>query len=414
MHNKKLNILFLFLFSFAALTRSQTQKSTSLNHDEENYNKVEELVAALHEEDTAIFWKLYYKYYKEAKTNKNYFLETNLAGKRGIYYYYHNKPKLAISYLDSALQISKKQHLEEATLAHLMNRGAVYFTIGNYSASLNDYKASERLMIKNKSPKIGGLLGNISLLYQEIGDLENAKKYLYRSMPFVKLDKQIDSYTKALNNLALIHKKEKNYKAADSLFRLGYNLCKENNLDDDLSDVLYNLVELLTIQKKYEEAKKLNVELLEHVAKTKDASWTKLVTLDLANLNYLTGNKGAAKKYLSQAENISTKESGEDTTNLDLLNTLATLYLNLGFYEKSARTFLHYVKSDQRNIRQHEVLNLQQLTYKYEKQQDSVSNAKEKEITELRNIHNQEKASVKLHQQQIILIASLVDRKSVV
>ncbi|MBK6522501.1 MAG: hypothetical protein IPG08_09245, partial [Sphingobacteriaceae bacterium] len=93
-------------------------------------------------------------------------------------------------------------------------------------------------------------------------------------------------YAKSLNNLALIYKKENNYKAADSIYRIGYAIAKANGLLDDYADITYNLVIILTLQKKFREAKEFNLELLEHVKKHKDVSWTKQVKQNMAQICY--------------------------------------------------------------------------------------------------------------------------------
>ncbi len=404
MYLKRKRIVLVLLCSLGMSISSYAQ----VKFKKEDQDKVDEMNEVAKKGDSLLFMKLYLKNFSESKASKNYFLLSYSYSKYAIFCYYRNRIKKGIPYLDTAIQISSQNNLEEVTLALLMNRGAFYYTIGNYSSALNDYKASEVLMVKNKSSRIGGLLGNISLLYTEIGDLEKAKKYLYRSIPFVKLDTENDAYVKSLNNLGLIFKKEKNYIAADSVFRIGYALSKEKKLDSDFSDVLYNLVEVLTIQNKIQEAKTFNEELLPHVIKTKDASWVKLVILDHANLNYRLGNITEAKKYLLRAEQIKIDETGREIQDLDMMSVAATLYLNLGYYEKSARMFAAYYESEGRNTKQNETLNLQELTYNYEKRQDSLAHAKEKEIIALESLHEKEKAETKLHQQQIILGVSLI------
>lgn len=400
------------VISFALLLQltlcAQKAPIENSRYKKEDKAKVAAMSKALENSDSATFFKLYTSYLTEAKKNKNYFLWSYCYDKRAIFSYYRTETAIALAYYDSALLIAEPNDLKDVTSGLYMNKGAISFTGRKYSQALKNFKKAEALMLETKSPRIGGLLGNISLLYQELGDLENAKKYIHRAIPFAKLDKAEDSYAKSLNNLGLIYKKERNYKAADSLFRIGYAFTKEKKLHADFADVCYNLVELLSIQGKYAEAKPFNEELLEHVKKYKDASWVKLVILDQARIYYNLNDLAMAKKYIAMAEAVPLPANILDREKLDFLSTFGELYLNLRLFEKSARAYNEYYNLDQKNSQQSAIIELQQLSYKYEKEQDSLANAKEKELAELVSIREQEKAEHRLQQQRIVTGVSLV------
>lgn len=399
-------LLPLFLFCFQS--KAQDKPLTEYQKARATHSAtIDKMIEHIHAGDSLAFFDL-------IKANKllsikkgDRFLLAYCYEKIGTWHYYKGNYKTTILYFDSAIVISKKNKLQELTSSFCMNMGSVYFMSRNYSESLKYFKYSQEIMEKLKTEGLPMLYGNMALLYQEIGDLENAKRYLHRNMPFVKLKKEKDSYAKSLNNLALIYKKENNYKAADSIYRIGYELTKANDLKDDYADITYNLVNLLTIQKNFTEAKQFNVELLEHVKKYKDASWVKQVKQNMAQICFGLKDIPSTKKYLNESETIliNDEEMGEDDINSIL--TIAVLYHKLGVYDKASYAFHKHYDLNEKNGKEKKLMDAAQLSYKYEKHKDSITVAKEKEITELENLRVQEKAEAKLKQQRIIIFVSL-------
>ncbi|MBK7311013.1 MAG: tetratricopeptide repeat protein [Sphingobacteriaceae bacterium] len=335
-------LLPLFLFCFQS--KAQDKPLTEYQKARATHSAtIDKMIEHIHAGDSLAFFDL-------IKANKllsikkgDRFLLAYCYEKIGTWHYYKGNYKTTILYFDSAIVISKKNKLQELTSSFCMNMGSVYFMSRNYSESLKYFKYSQEIMEKLKTEGLPMLYGNMALLYQEIGDLENAKRYLHRNMPFVKLKKEKDSYAKSLNNLALIYKKENNYKAADSIYRIGYAIAKANGLLDDYADITYNLVTILTLQKKFEEAKEFNLELLEYVKKHKDVSWTKQVKQNMAQICYDLKDLPGAKKYLYESESISLKDEDMDEDDINSLLTAAVLYHKLGVYDKASQTFLkHY------------------------------------------------------------------------
>jgi serine phosphatase RsbU (regulator of sigma subunit) len=402
-------LLIIVFFVFSGYVISQ-KYYTNPRYKKKDVDRVDSLSDALKAGDSVLFFKMHDRYLAEAKRDTIYYLWVYCYDKLAIYNYFKQDLDLSLLYYDTAVSVAKKYHLSDALSGLYMNKGAILYAQGKFTASLTNYKIAEELMIKNKMPKLGGLLGNISLLYQEIGDLENAKRYVYRSIPFVKLDKEPDTYAKLLNNLGLIFKKERNLKSADSIFHLGYEHTKLHHLDNDFADVTYNLAEVLYLQKKLKEARAIDEELLPVVTKLKGLSWQKLVLLDLAKVNFELKDLTASKKYLATAEAIKLDSDVSSREKQDHLALLGQMYMNLGQFEKSTRAFSEFIKLEQQYKGQNrdDVIGLQQLSYKLEKQQDSLNNAKEKEILALENQHEQEKAESKLKQQRIIIIISLI------
>ncbi|MBK7817004.1 MAG: hypothetical protein IPJ60_05180 [Sphingobacteriaceae bacterium] len=63
-------------------------------------------------------------------------------------------------------------------MSALMTRGAIQYVKGESYPSLKDYLESEKLMIKYKSTKLGGLYTNIAMIYNEISEEGLSASYL--------------------------------------------------------------------------------------------------------------------------------------------------------------------------------------------------------------------------------------------
>jgi len=167
--------VFIFLFSVIFSTGLFSQASKN-----EMSVKNQDLNDAAHSGDSVLFFKFFNAYKKEAKFNKDYALLINCYSNLGSYYYYQNQITNAIKSFDSVCIEAKKHDKPETYATGLMNRGASYYTNQQYAFALRDYLEAELKMQELKSSGIGGLQGNIALLYSEIEDLKNAKIYLFK------------------------------------------------------------------------------------------------------------------------------------------------------------------------------------------------------------------------------------------
>lgn len=401
-----LNHIILLFLLFGCAVNAQNKEYIS-NLRKAYGPTIDKLTEYTGKNDSVAFFKLL-KESKVTAIKKNIpYLLAYCYEKQGIWYYYRNNFKTTLLFLDTAITISKKGGLNEISTNFYMNKGSVHYMMRDFPQSLNCFKLCQDIMEKNNSEGLILLYGNMALLYQEIGDLENAKKYLYRSFPFAKMKNEKDSYAKAINNLALIHKKEGNFKAADSLFRIGYYLTKTNSLHQDFADITYNLVGLLISEKKYQEAKTFNLELLESVKLHKDISWVKQVKQNMAQIYFDLNDIQNAKKILKESEAIQLNPEEIDDDDANSLITVANLYHKLGMYDKASANYYLNNELMEKFGKEKKLMDAAQLSFKYEKHRDSLQTAKEKEIAELENLREQEKTDNKLKQQKIIIAVSL-------
>lgn len=396
-------LLNITLISLPFLLRAQS------NENAQKIDKlIEPLVKATESLDSTQFFSSYNKFQRLAKKSNDQYLMVSLLNKKSVFYYYQGNYKAAIKCCDSAIKLATLNSFTNALSGFYMNRGAMHYSALQFSEALKDYKQSETLMLKSNSSGIGGLLVNISLLYREIEDIPNAKKYLYRSIPFVKASKDLGGYAIVLNNLGLIFKDEKNFNAADSVFRLGYEHCKKNKLNRDFADVCYNLINNLLKLNKLEEALNLELELLKHVKSLNDPSWEKFILQTIAKTYFELNNINDAKKYLNLSEKIILKNETVDKDELATSLSMADIYFKLKDYKKASETYKHYFNLEDSINVESDYGNVTRLTYSYEKKQDSLNNAKELEISQLEMSHNQEKAEQKLLTQRIFLVFIIV------
>ena len=367
---------------------------------------LEPLTASINKQDTERFYSEYKKLYTKAKSQKDTLLFINLLNKSGIFCYFIGDLKKGVLFYDTAILIGQKQSYDYSLSGFYMNRGAIFYSDQKFAAALKDYKQSEILMLKLKSERIGGLLGNISLLYREIGDLKNAKKYLHRAMPFVKALKDTASYAKNINNLGLIYKDEKNYIEADSLFKVGYSFCKGNNLVHDFADVTYNMIINLRKLSRNKEALIYAKELLEHVKKYKDPSWEKLLAQEIAGIYFQVNKYNDAKSFLRLSQKIKITENTTDRDTKASLLSMAQLYYNLKEFKNSAAAYNEYFHLEENSSSSAEMNNVNQMTYSYERREDSLRNEQEKQIAEIESLRQQEKSEHRLQQQKVLLMLS--------
>lgn len=401
----------LFVYSFAGFSQQIKRKLDSLEQffisaktaDQKNQIRYKQLSMAAREGDSLDFFPLRQRCVKEATDAKNAVLKVNVYQFSGVYFYFNGDYVLSKSYFDSACAFSRSKHIEEALMMSLMSRGAIHYATQQYYNALRDYLESEKLMIKYKSDKIGGLYSNITMIYSDIGDLDQAETYMRKAIPFIKATGEEESLTKAYNNLGLIAKKRKNFSQADSFFNMGLELAKKNGYQRDVSDILYNLTDVLNVLNKREEALKYRLELLELVKKTKEPNWEKIIDLDVASSYYDLGDVASSKKYIADAEKIEWRENAVTAQRADYYTGIGELYLALKDFQASAHAFNTSIKLKNELAQRSELFGLEQIKYTYDKQQDSLKFAKQKEIDDLYNEKKQEEAQHKLAQQRIII-----------
>jgi serine phosphatase RsbU (regulator of sigma subunit) len=359
--------------------------------------------------DSAAFLAFANPYRAKALNTKSFPLLCNIYEKFAIYYFYKGKPDISYKYFDSAVAVIVREKLPEYNYYSVYrNRGVIKYSDSDLEGALRDYKRTEALILKYKVGDIGSLYNNMATLYFIAHDNENGKKYLYKAMPFVKMNKNSDSYIKLLKSLGSVYIAEKQYTRGDSVLLAAADLSRKLNFKTDLAEALYDYNNSLKFQRRYKESKVVIEELIQLTKELKDVDWQLQVTLELARIDLTLNDKTGALKAATEAESIKTTGRMPNLEKLDILQNFAFAYYELGMYKKAAENFRSYQILSEQDKEENEVGKLGALSVNYDRQQDSLSAAREKEIIELSNLREQEKAENKLKQQRIIIIVSLV------
>lgn len=418
--NKISSVILLSIFllgDFKGYSQSKTPKKIdsldNLCQNETNLAEKADLISNLLIElytnyDSTQFQFYKSKYYAQAKELKSEALLANIYHQTGIYYYYQGDINKGILYLDSAIYLSNKSKSENRMMSHLMTRGALRYMTQNYYAALSDYFATEKLMLKYNSEKIGGLYSNIAMLYTEIEDLNQSEIYSRKAIPLIKLLNDNEGLAKILNNLGLIQKRKNNLPRADSLLRVALEVAKKGNFKRDISDIEYNLASVLLKQEKYQEALPFYLDLREMVTENKENDWKKVIEIDIAYIYVKLNNKALAEKYLNSAEQLNWGETKLLKREVDYYNQLASVYFELGEHKKAAQFFSKALNLQLKVEKETSVLDIQKVRYANQKEKDSLEFAKQKQIDDLYNAKIQEEAEHKLNRQRIIITISVL------
>ncbi len=399
--------ILILLFCFAFGLRSQVDfHKTYFPKEVDSILKLFRL-AGTH--DSAAFFTYANNYKKRAFAEKNYGLVCNIYEKYAIYHFYKAQLPISFKYFDSAVALIENEKLPDYNYYSVCrNRGVMRYSSQDFYGALKDYKKSEEVMVKYKIGDMGGLYTNIAQLYLIAHDAVNGKKYIFKAMPFVKLSKEKDAYIKLLKSLGGVYTSEERYKSADSIFLYAAQLSKENNLITDYAECLYDYTNSLKGQTKIAETEPIFAELVQLTKQLGDDDWRLQVTLELAKVNYILGHTADSKKHLLEAEKITPSNTMPNIEKLDVYKNLGLVYHSLGFYQKASGVYQKFIDLKQLEEENDDIGRLGELSNDFERKQDSISAVREKELVELGNLREQEKAEHKLQQQQVIIIVSLI------
>ncbi|MBK7817003.1 MAG: SpoIIE family protein phosphatase [Sphingobacteriaceae bacterium] len=206
----------------------------------------------------------------------------------------------------------------------------------------------------------------------------------------------------------MLEKKKKNFHKADSLFMAGLQIAKKHNYSRDITDLLYNICENLDHQKRYNESIVLRKELYEMIQKTGEPNWLKSTTLELASNYFILNDIAGAKKFLRETESIDWLEPVSPSHKISYLVNLGNLTYSLGDYKRSAAVFMEMNNSSEQEAINSTINDIEQMRYVYQKQQDSLTFAKQKEIDDLLNEKQQQESEHKLLRQKIVMFISII------
>lgn len=401
------------IFLCVSIVFFTTRISGQANFLKKYFPKDELTIVKLHglavENDSTKFFSFANGYRSKTLHEKNYPLLCCIYGKYAVYYFVNDEIEQALNYFDSSLAIIRNHNLPEYNYYSVyQNRGLMKNQIEDYSGALEDFKKTEGLVLKYKIGDLGSVYSGMATLYVMGYDAGNAKKYVFKAMPFIKIGKNIQRYVKLLNSLSSVYYLENDFKRCDSINAIATRLSKENNLLVEYAECLYDHANSLKTQDRLVETKSVFTELISVLTEIGDWDWKLQVILDLAKISLQTGDLPGAKKLLLLAEKIKPSENMPDIEKIDIYRNLGLIYSNLGLYKKSADAFKIYLQYTELGKSTKGVAKLNQLTNEYERKQDSLNAARDKAFLEMANAHEQEKAAYQLRQQRTIILVSSI------
>ncbi len=141
--------------------------------------------------------------------------------KLGIYYYTIGQMDSATLYYSKALDLAKINNRVVLEAFIHQNRGLVYERIGEYENAIKENILSLKLFEKVKSDfSVANLKNNIGIIYLKQHDFVLAEKYFLESYDYLKKTGNPGALCYVYQNLGLIESNKENYEKSDSLYKL--------------------------------------------------------------------------------------------------------------------------------------------------------------------------------------------------
>lgn len=194
-------------------------------------------------------------YIKKAKTSNQ-----NVKQIRGYYLAsFLNKEKIAISFCDSALRLSKKKRIIDLYPDLYLNKGVLYFSLGEYKHSIDNLIfAKENIDKKNRPYKYRIIISRIANVRSLIGKHKEAlpifKEILKTGLPKNPEIYDINDYLLNLFGLAHTYRKVKELDSATMFNTNGIDLSKKFNKENYYSLFVLNEATNLFDKERYAEA----------------------------------------------------------------------------------------------------------------------------------------------------------------
>ena len=292
--------------------------------------------------------------------------------------YSNSYPDSGVKYGLIAIEIAKKNNLDNKLIVSLRRLGICYTNLGNFTAGLRCHYQSLDLATKLKRDKdIGIALGNIGVVYMDIGDQTKALDYNLKS---IRLKEKVKDYASIANNyynigviykdleetdkamaamdsavnisirenqsnilgvayngIGMVFKAKKNYGSALNYYRKGIETNIKNENDFNLSESYADIGSLYAVLKQYDSAIyyfKLDGEI------SRKINYKTGMAHSLSNLSSLYVNLKEPIKVIKYAQ------ASLDIDRLSLGNLefcyglLSDAYRDLGDYKKALQYYV--------------------------------------------------------------------------
>ncbi len=293
------------------------------------------------------------------------------------------KYKAADSILQLTLELAesssgiKAQKLKAAVLCSI---GVLYEDESNLSQALDYFFKAMKIfeMTKNESGQASNF-SDIGIVYMDEHNYTQALEYFFKALKMFDTIGDKNGQAHVLGNIGIIYDDEKNYQQA-----IDYDF-KSLKLFQDLRNKIGQAISLSNIGSVHEQMGNYKQALdylfkSEQMAETIGDKFGQAINLgSIGSIYSKTGNFKASEVYLKKA--IAIDSSIGDRTDLQQFETyLSQLYdtthryqLALEWFKKSS-----VLKDSLFNINKDETITRKEVTFKFERQQDSIKSAQDK------------------------------------
>jgi len=295
--------------------------------------------------------------------------EATALGNMGYIYHDIGEYPQALTKFFESMKINEKIGNKQGMAAGYCNIGIILDAQGKFNEALKYQKMSLALNkeVLNDSKGISVSYCNIGLVYEELGNYPEAISNIMQSITIAQQTNDTESVGRGYINLGIIYADIGNNAEAIRYQKKGLALDKMIGYKLNMCAAYINLGDLYTAEKKYTEAKKyldsalvLNKAILDKYTYT--SAYTSYALLDSATGNFKLAYEHY-KLYLSYQDSLISQASLEKITNLEL-------------------------------------------TYKYDKRDDSIKAVQEK--TEIIRTAENKRKSILTYSIIIILILSII------
>jgi signal transduction histidine kinase/tetratricopeptide (TPR) repeat protein len=248
--------------------------------------------------DSALFH--YNKSYDIRKTLKDKALIASVLSKIGIVEQEMGNYTKALEYQFQVLRIYEELGKENYQAITLNNISQTYDKLKNYDKEIEYGEKSLKIHLKNNNEyNAAQSYGNLASAYKAKGDIIKSNEYLEHALSIFTKYEDHSNVAAVLNSIGLNLRIDKKDSEALGYYQRAYDIAKRIN--EKTGELLYahNVSCVLTDLKKYAEAEKYSLEVLENTPASNHAQLA-LTYRQLATIYGFTNEGKLAKEYLNK------------------------------------------------------------------------------------------------------------------
>jgi len=216
--------------------------------------------------DSKLAWQ-YLNVAEDILQSKNIpYAKVNALYIRAVYYDVAGILDSSRFYFDTGYARSKESNFPDLEVKFLNGLGMNSWNRGHYNTALDFFfkvlELNNRLPEQQQIP-ISTPYNNIGLIYRELSLYEKALDYHYETLDIrLKDPKLIAQAATSYNNIGICLTHLKRYEEAEKAYRDGIAIAQSNDFLSGYYELIANLANTLVAMRRYQEALKLNLEIL--------------------------------------------------------------------------------------------------------------------------------------------------------